>query len=185
MINLFAILKSVRERKKYSNSHVAKAGFTLVELALVLVIIGLVVGGVLVGQDLIFAAKVRAQTSQIQEIETGMNTFRTKYNCTAGDCPNATDFFGTTDPQGNTVNNGNGDGIIKSIYSGGGVAYGAGDCMSPDATGEVSAVFQQMYLAGIGKDYTTGKLNGYAHVGTEYPYAKYGNGTGIIISCLT
>ena len=38
-------------------------GFTLIELSIVLVIIGLLVGGVLVGQDLIRAAGVRAQIS--------------------------------------------------------------------------------------------------------------------------
>lgn len=37
-----------------------KAGFTLVELAIVLVIIGLIIGGVLVGRDLIKAAELRA-----------------------------------------------------------------------------------------------------------------------------
>ncbi len=40
-----------------------RAGFTLIEMSIVLVIIGLIVGGVLVGQDLIRAAEVRAQIS--------------------------------------------------------------------------------------------------------------------------
>ena len=35
-----------------------QAGFTLIELSIVLVIIGLIVGGVLVGQDLIKAAEI-------------------------------------------------------------------------------------------------------------------------------
>ena len=43
-------------------------GFTLIEMSIVLVIIGLVVGGVLVGQDLIRAAYERAQISQIENI---------------------------------------------------------------------------------------------------------------------
>ena len=38
-----------------------QAGFTLIELSIVLVIIGLIVGGVLVGQDLIAAAQTRRQ----------------------------------------------------------------------------------------------------------------------------
>ena len=55
------------------------AGFTLIELSIVLVIIGLIIGGVLVGRDLIAAAQVRAQISQIEKYQTAVNTFRGKY----------------------------------------------------------------------------------------------------------
>ena len=67
--------------------------FTLVELSIVLVIIGLIIGGVMVGQDLINAAKIRQQITQLEQIETQINTFKVKYNCLPGDCANATDFF--------------------------------------------------------------------------------------------
>jgi prepilin-type N-terminal cleavage/methylation domain-containing protein len=43
------------------------AGFTLIEISIVLVIIGLIVGGVLVGHDLIRAAGVRATISQVEK----------------------------------------------------------------------------------------------------------------------
>ena len=69
-------------------------GFTLIELSIVLVIIGLIVGGVLVGRDLINAAKLRSVITDIEKFNTAANTFRTKYNCIPGDCANATDFFG-------------------------------------------------------------------------------------------
>ena len=39
----------------------SKAGFTLVELAIVLVIVGLLVGGILQGAELIRQAKIRVQ----------------------------------------------------------------------------------------------------------------------------
>ena len=42
-----------------------KGGFTLIELSIVLVIIGLIVGGVLVGQRLIYAVQVRKEISQL------------------------------------------------------------------------------------------------------------------------
>jgi prepilin-type N-terminal cleavage/methylation domain-containing protein len=64
-----------------------KAGFTLIELSIVLVIIGLIVGGVLVGQDLIAAAEGRAQISQIEKFDTAVNTFRVKYDYLPGDIP--------------------------------------------------------------------------------------------------
>lgn len=150
-----------------------------------LVIIGLLFGGVLVGQDLIYASHIRSQISQTQGIETQINTFKEKYNCTAGDCANATEVFGTTDTYGNIVNNGNGDGIIKSIYGNDGLTNPDGECIWANITGEVSAVFQELFLAGISKDYTTGKLNiSSSVIGKEYPYSAFGNGTGVIVSCM-
>lgn len=64
-----------------------KLGFTLIELSIVLVIIGLLVGGVLVGRDLIHAAAIRSQISQIEKFKTATNTFRVKYNYLTGDMP--------------------------------------------------------------------------------------------------
>ena len=100
---------------------IKQAGFTLIELSIVLVIIGLIVGGVMAGKTLIQQAEIRAAASQLQQIETAYQTFRLKYNCIIGDCPNATDFFGMNyvvvssgcPPSGGAGNgNGNGDGFI-------------------------------------------------------------------------
>lgn len=62
-----------------------RKGFTLIELSIVLVIIGLVIGGVLMGQNLIEAANVRAQVSQLEKLNTAVRTFRSKYNGLPGD----------------------------------------------------------------------------------------------------
>ncbi len=86
--------------------------FTLVELSIVLVIIGLIVGGVLVGKDMIANAEMRAQIKQIDEINTAVLTFKSKYSCLPGDCKNATSFF-TDTVQPGKVSNGNGDGRIR------------------------------------------------------------------------
>jgi prepilin-type N-terminal cleavage/methylation domain-containing protein len=71
----------------YSAKMNVKSGFTLIELSIVLVIIGLIVGGILVGRDLISAAQVRAQISQIEKYQAAVNTFRARYDYLPGDIP--------------------------------------------------------------------------------------------------
>jgi len=73
----------------------------------VLVIIGLIIGGVLVGRDLINAAKLRRIVTAEEQYVAAINTFRVKYNCLPGDCVNATTLFTTTQ-------NGNNDGAINA-----------------------------------------------------------------------
>ena len=62
-----------------------KTGFTLIELSIVLVVIGLVVGGVLAGKEMIEAAKARRQVSQMAEYTQAMYAFRNKYDALPGD----------------------------------------------------------------------------------------------------
>jgi prepilin-type N-terminal cleavage/methylation domain-containing protein len=92
------------------------SGFTLIEMAMVLVIIGLIVGAVLVGRDMIQAAEVRAQVSQIDHINAAVQTFRDKYNCLPGDCAKGSDFgFQGLQYNGGSSpfdNNGDGNGRI-------------------------------------------------------------------------
>jgi prepilin-type N-terminal cleavage/methylation domain-containing protein len=69
-----------------------KSGFTLIELSIVLVIIGLIIGGVLAGQDLIKGAELRAAAGQIEKIDTVVNAFRNKYNGLPGDIASPANF---------------------------------------------------------------------------------------------
>jgi hypothetical protein len=94
-------------------------------LSIVLVIIGLIVGGILVGRNLIEAANMRAVNSDVEQITTAVNTFQLKYNCLPGDCANATQFWGQgvcnqTALTSQATCNGNGDGKIIGIGYGGG-----------------------------------------------------------------
>lgn len=59
--------------------------FTLIELSIVLVIIGLVVAGVLVGRDLIRAAAIRATIAEVEKYNTAVNTFKGSYGFMPGD----------------------------------------------------------------------------------------------------
>jgi prepilin-type N-terminal cleavage/methylation domain-containing protein len=88
-------------------------GFTLIEMSIVLVIIGLIVGGVLAGQSLVAAAGVRATISQIERYNTAVNTFRGKYGGLPGDLnASLAAQFGFTSRTG-TVGWGDGNGVIE------------------------------------------------------------------------
>ena len=76
-------------------------GFTLIELSIVLVIIGLIIGGILVGKDLIVAAANRAYISQLEKYNTATNAFKLKYGCLPGDCAIATKIGLQDDGDGN------------------------------------------------------------------------------------
>lgn len=95
-----------------------RAAFSLVELSIVLVILGLLTGGILTGQNLIRAAELRSVTTEFQQYQTAVHTFRDKYFALPGDMPNATDFWGA-DPDGCPTGtsaagtcNGNGSGAL-------------------------------------------------------------------------
>jgi prepilin-type N-terminal cleavage/methylation domain-containing protein len=64
-------------------------GFTLIEIAIVLVIIGLLLGGVLKGQELINAARVRNIASQLDGVKIAYLGFQDRFRVLPGDMPDA------------------------------------------------------------------------------------------------
>lgn len=106
--------------------------FSLVELSIVLVILGLLTGSILAGQSLIRAAELRSLSIDLTKYNTAVRTFQDKYIGLPGDMPNATRFWGIAG--GTTGNdaacyavattstptcNGNGDGWIETfLYNG-------------------------------------------------------------------
>jgi prepilin-type N-terminal cleavage/methylation domain-containing protein len=69
-------------------------GFSLLELSIVLVIIGLLAGGVMVGQDLVRQAELRNYTTQTAGFKTAINAFKNKYSALPGDMRNAVRYWG-------------------------------------------------------------------------------------------
>lgn len=96
------------------------AGFTLIELSIVLVIIGLIIGGILVGQDLIRAAEVRSTVGQVEKYNSAVNTFRTKFDAIPGDMSQASSgYFNLfTLSYGTAVGQGDGNGLIEGGAAG-------------------------------------------------------------------
>lgn len=72
----------------------SQSGFSLVELSIVLVILGLLTGGILGGQALIRAAELRAVPTEYSRHITAVQTFRDKYFSIPGDMNNAVKFWG-------------------------------------------------------------------------------------------
>lgn len=128
-----------------------ESGFSLVELSIVLVILGLLTGGILTGQNLIRAAELRAVLTERETIVTAAMAFKDKYMALPGDIKNATKFWGAmtncgvASPSGTGTQtcDGNGDGIIIT-------PTGAG------RTGETFTFWQHLANAGMIKGSYTG-----------------------------
>ncbi|UCH48115.1 MAG: prepilin-type N-terminal cleavage/methylation domain-containing protein [Betaproteobacteria bacterium] len=87
-----------------------QSGFTLIEIAIVLVIIGLLLGGVLKGEELITSARVRNLISQQDGVKAAFFGFQDRYGALPGDYPGAfANIAGiSTAACGSGVGNGNG-----------------------------------------------------------------------------
>lgn len=147
-------------------------GFSLVELSIVLVILGLLTGGILAGQSLIRAAELRAVSTEYSRYAAATNSFRDKYFALPGDMTNATQFWGfagTAAAPGCLSNSG-----ITGV-SATGTCDGNGDgqitytSFVANGTSEGYAFWQQLALAGLIEGQYTGRYNA-----TIAPYITLG-----------
>ena len=92
-------------------------GFTLIEIAIVLVIIGLLLGGVLKGQELITSARVRNLISQQDGVKAAYFGFLDRYRALPGDYSQAATNINCTP----ACQNGNNNGRIETTTSGGAI----------------------------------------------------------------
>ncbi len=95
-----------------------QSGFTLVEIAIVLVIIGLLLGGVLKGQELINSAKVTGLSQDFTRVQTALYGYQSRYRAVPGDHPTAATAINgaqnATTPTG-VIGNGQIDGLWDSV----------------------------------------------------------------------
>ena len=144
-----------------------RSGFTLVELSIVLVIIGLIVSSVLVGQDLVRQAELRSTVTQFEQFQAAVKTFKTKYNALPGDVTGATTYGWTGD--------GDNDGVLDA---------------GPTGHAATDNVFFWSHLGASGAGLISGTYDGAAittasTVGDTLPEADAGNFWGVFYDSTT
>ncbi|MEK6210703.1 MAG: prepilin-type N-terminal cleavage/methylation domain-containing protein [Pseudomonadota bacterium] len=91
-------------------------GFTLIEIAIVLVIIGLLLGGILKGQELITSARVRNLISQQDGVKAAFFGFQDRFRALPGDYTAATtNVVGVAATAACGLGNGNGNGRVETV----------------------------------------------------------------------
>lgn len=135
------------------------SGFSLVEMGIVIVIIGLLVGGILVGRNIVEEGRRQGFISDINKLKAAMNNFKLKYNEVPGDMRDATSYWPSSDT-------GNGDGD---------------ESISMDSHSfEAGRVFEHLSLSGV---YVTGLVYvAYTAIQVNIPQSKYSVGSGYQIS---
>lgn len=133
-----------------------QSGFTLIELAIVLVIIGLLLGGVLKGQELINSAKVKNMATDFRNIPIYIYGYQDKYRALPGD-----DASASTHTAAIAVN-GNGNGQLDGRWNTAVVAD------------ETHTFWQHVRLAGLAPGATDNAL-----VADFYPKNADGGNIGI------
>ena len=81
----------------------SQKGFTLVEIAIVLVIIGLLLGGILKGQEMITQAKIKNVIADMSGVSAAMYGYLDRYRALPGDDGKADRWTGATKGDGNGV----------------------------------------------------------------------------------
>lgn len=153
--------------------------FSLIELSIVLVILGLLTGGILSGQSLIRAAELRSVSADVQRYTAAIYSFRDKYFALPGDMPTAIKFWGT-------AGGGTADGkdatcaALTTASTDAKTCNGDGSGHIEDSTYEMFRAWQHLANAGlIEGSYSGVAATGLADhhvIGVNSPRSKISNG---------
>jgi prepilin-type N-terminal cleavage/methylation domain-containing protein len=153
-----------------------QSGFTLIEIAIVLVIIGLLLGGILKGQELINSARVKNLAGDFRNVPVFIYGYQDKFKALPGDDPAAVAHLGATAEQATASE---GDGIIAGNYD------------SDADTDESYLFWQHVRLAGLASGSTTvgasdyeplNAVGGRIGIQSAKPFTSMGSGTWFICS---
>jgi prepilin-type N-terminal cleavage/methylation domain-containing protein len=143
-----------------------QSGFTLIEIAIVLVIIGLLLGGVLKGQELINSARVKNLATDFRNIPVFIYGYQDKFKAIPGDDTGVVTHVGATGTLATTPATKQGNGVIDGLWN------------SQTSTDESYLFWQHVRLAGLAPGVTT--IPGAPTVGDGYhPVNAAGGEIGI------
>jgi prepilin-type N-terminal cleavage/methylation domain-containing protein len=150
------------------NASPTQKGFSLVELSIVMVVIGLLVGGILGGQALIKAAELRAIGTERSRYVAAAQSFRDQFQAIPGDMTNASTYWG----KDNSVCSG-----AAGTAATNGTCNGNGDNFVNEWSLELHRFWQQLVLAGLIEGQYTGRPGGggasHAVIGTNAPRSRF------------
>lgn len=158
----------------------SQKGFTLVEIAIVMVIISLMISAVIKGSEMIESAKVTATISQVRSYQAAMLTFQDTYNAMPGDMRNATKYLPGCNSSTMCLN-GNGDYVLGHSLGANAYVYS----QSMDATlpaVETSMFWKHLLLADLITGVTTNADPTTSAWGETHPAAKIGGGFHVFYS---
>ena len=96
-------------------SKAKQAGFTLLEIAIVLIVTGLLLGGILKGQEMITQARIKNVVNDFNGITAAYFAYQDRYRAVPGDDTQAATRWANPSPPGGSKN-GNGSGVIGGKY---------------------------------------------------------------------
>ena len=160
----------------------SRKAFTLIELSVVLVVIGLIVAAVVAGQNLVSQAKLRNLIKEQENTRQAISAFKLRFSALPGDFSNAYAFWGSSCAAGGAADcNGDGDSQIEisgtdvndgmegyrfwqhlnlaGIYPGSYTGIGAGtdaDASAPEGTINVNIPASKVTGVGITPIYNSG-----------------------------
>src|SRR5215831_7259413 len=129
-----------------------QAGFTLVEIAIVLVIIGLLLGGILKGQEMIQQARIKSAINDFNGVTVAITSYQDRYRALPGDDASASTRWTVQAP-----GKGNGNGTLDGFYN----ANDTSGTGGAPADGKESNLFwQHLRIAGFVPGLTQGTGSG-------------------------
>jgi prepilin-type N-terminal cleavage/methylation domain-containing protein len=140
------------QKKKKSGQE----GFSLIELAIALVVIGLILGGIFKGQELIERGRLQKTISQIAEYQIALTHFIEHYEALPGDFNLASATWGQQALDGNQ----------NGVVGGHGLERGS----------EAVGFWQHLFLAGLIQDSGRSAQGGEVHFGQGVPKSPLGGG---------
>lgn len=175
----------IRARRAHASARGPSRGFTIVEMTVVLVIVALVVGAILLGGELFAHAGIRATVGQVEQHNSAVRTFQSKYGGLPGDLhvsdADAVGLFTLTGGSAGEAGLGDGNGLVETPT---GEARGQGETLvfwrhlveAGLIEGSFGAAGNSQIIAATGQP--AGNVQ---DVGWSLPPARIGRGNFIVV----